>query len=61
MDKETKEKLEEILKDNEQKDSLLFGENNGLWLILIFALLFQPQRQEPPIININIGDGKNVQ
>lgn len=61
MDKETKEKLEEILKTEEKEQEFLFGDNGGLWAIMILALLFMPIKQEPPVININIGDGKNVQ
>lgn len=61
MDKETKEKLEELLKENEQNESFLFNSDTGLWVIMLLAILFAPQKQEPPIININIGDGKNVQ
>lgn len=61
MDKETKEKLEELLKSNEQNEPFLFGNTDGMWIMMLLALLFVPQKQEPSIININIGDDKNVQ
>lgn len=61
MDKETKEKLEELLKSNEQNEQFLFGNTDGMWIMMLLTLLFAPQRQDPPIININIGDDKNVQ
>ena len=54
--KDINEILETLKKENETN----FLNDNGLWALMILAILFAPTKQEPPIININIGDGKNV-
>jgi hypothetical protein len=44
-------------------DKLFNQQNNNtsdIWLLAMLMLIFQP-KQEPPIININLGSDKNVQ
>lgn len=53
MSEETKKQIDELLKNETSNDW-------GIWVLMILTLLFAPTKQEPPIININIGDGKNV-
>lgn len=71
LNEENKEKLKEIIMkdkkmsekeiDNILNNDYIFNGDNGLWALMILALLFsQPNMSQTPPININInsGDGK---
>jgi hypothetical protein len=55
MSEDLKKELDKILNENTQTNS-----NDWIMLIMFLALL-TPTKQEPPIININLGSDKNVQ
>lgn len=57
MEKNNTKELKELLEKNNEDYSF-----DGLWVLMILALLFSNDaKQEASIVNIYVGDDKNVQ
>ena len=54
MSEDLKKELDKILNENVEQ-------NSNTWLMdLLIFMLMTPPRQEPQVININLGSDKNV-
>jgi hypothetical protein len=52
MNKKDFDELTKMFEENET----ISNDFDSIWAIMLIALLFMPQKQEPPIINIYLGE-----
>ena len=51
---------EDLKKELDKLMSQQMDNTSDIWILVMLMLIFQP-KQEPPVININLGSDKNVQ